>query len=122
MMNLNTRPDRLIIKVVPGGNGETSLYEDEGDTEGYKEGAYTTTAFSHVGNSLTIQPRVGKFPGMPDARSYTVEFLSVDCPKAVAIDGHEVANDAWSYQKQTRVLTVHVPRTACQKKTVVTIK
>ena len=122
MMNLNKRPDRLILKVVPGGNGLTSLYEDEGDTEGYKQGAYTTTAISHEGNSLTIHPREGKFPGMPDSRSYTVEFLSVNRPNTVMIDGRQVENGAWSYQEKTRVLTVNVPRTSCQKQTVVTIK
>ena len=122
MMNLNQRPDRLILKVVPGGNGQTSLYEDEGDTEGYKMGAYTTTAISHEGNSLTIHSRVGQFPGMPDARSYTVEFLSVNRPNTVMVDGRQVDNDTWNYQEKTKVLTVNVPSTSCQKKTVVTIK
>lgn len=122
VMNLNTRPDRLILKVVPGGNGQTSLYEDEGDTEGYKQGAYTTTAISHEGNTLTIHPREGKFPGMPESRSYTVEFLSVDRPNSVSIDGRQVDKTNWNYQDDSRVLTVNVPRTSCQKKILVTIK
>ncbi len=122
VMNLNTRPDRLILKVVPGGNGNTSLYEDEGDTEGYKHGAYTTTAISHEGNTLTIHPRVGKFPGMPEARSYTVEFLSVNRPSSVVVDGSQVDNSSWEYQENSRVLTVNIPRTSCQKKIMVTIK
>jgi hypothetical protein len=121
-MNLNTRPDRLILKVVPGGNGNTSLYEDEGDTEEYKHGAYTTTAISHEGNTLTIHPRVGKFPGMPEARSYTVEFLSVNRPSSVVVDGSQVDNSSWEYQENSRVLTVNIPRTSCQKKIMVTIK
>ena len=122
MMNLNTRPDRLILKVVPGGNGQTKLYEDEGDTEGYKQGAYTTTTISHEGNTLTILPREGKFAGMPESRSYTVEFLAVNCPNAVVINGSLVAESEWKYDAQRRLLTVNVARTACDKKTVVTIK
>ena len=122
MMNLNTRPDRLILKVVPGGNGRTSLYEDEGDTEGYKQGAYTTTTISHDGNTLTILPREGKFAGMPESRSYTVEFLAVNRPNAVVINGSLVAESEWKYDAQRRLLTVNVARTACDKKTVVTIK
>ena len=122
MMNLNTRPDRLILKVVPGGNGRTLLYEDEGDTEGYKQGAYTTTTISHDGNTLTILPREGKFAGMPESRSYTVEFLAVNCPNAVVINGSLVAESEWKYDAQRRLLTVNVARTACDKKTVVTIK
>ena len=122
VMNLNTRPDRLILKVVPGGNGQTKLYEDEGDTEGYKQGAYTTTTISHEGNTLTILPREGKFAGMPESRSYTVEFLAVNRPKAVVIDGRQLTDGSWNYDQQRRLLTVNVARTACDKKTVVTIK
>ena len=122
MMNLNTRPDRLILKVVPGGNGQTKLYEDEGDTEGYKQGAYTTTTISHEGNTLTILPREGKFAGMPESRSYTVEFLAVNRPKAVVIDGRQLTDGSWNYDQQRRLLTVNVARTSCDKKTVVTIK
>ncbi len=122
MMNLNTRPDRLILKVVPGGNGQTKLYEDEGDTEGYKQGAYTTTTISHEGNTLTILPREGKFAGMPESRSYTVEFLAVNRPKTVVIDGRQLTDGSWNYDQQRRLLTVNVARTACDKKTVVTIK
>ena len=122
MMNLSTRPDRLILKVVPGGNGQTSLYEDEGDTEGYKQGAYTTTTISHEGNTLTILPREGKFAGMPESRSYTVEFLAVNRPKVVVIDGRQLTDGSWNYDQQRRLLTVNVARTACDKKTVVTIK
>ena len=122
MMNLSTRPDRLILKVVPGGNGRTLLYEDEGDTEGYKQGAYTTTTISHDGNTLTILPREGKFAGMPESRSYTVEFLAVNRPNAVVLNGSLVAESEWKYDAQRRLLTVNVARTACDKKTVVTIK
>ena len=122
MMNLSTRPDRLILKVVPGGNGQTKLYEDEGDTEGYKQGAYTTTTISHEGNTLTILPREGKFAGMPESRSYTVEFLAVNRPKVVVIDGRQLTDGSWNYDQQRRLLTVNVARTACDKKTVVTIK
>lgn len=122
MMNLNTRPDRLILKVVPGGNGQTKLYEDEGDTEGYKQGAYTTTTISHEGNTLTILPREGKFAGMPESRSYTVEFLVVNRPNAVVINGSLVAESEWKYDAQRRLLTVNVARTSCDKKTVVSIK
>ena len=122
MMNLSTRPDRLILKVVPGGNGQTSLYEDEGDTEGYKQGAYTTTTISHEGNTLTILPREGKFAGMPESRSYTVEFLAVNRPSTVVINGSQVAESEWKYDAQRRLLTVNVTHTSCDKRTVITIK
>ncbi len=121
MLNLNTRPDRLIVKVVPGGDGSCQLYEDEGDTEGYKQGAFTTTRFSHQGSQLTIEPRQGRFEGMPQQRAYTVEFLGTDKPKGVSVNGQAQANGTWNYNEQTRVTTVYVPITACDKKVTVRI-
>ena len=116
MLNLNTRPDRLIIKVVPGADGQTSLYEDEGDTEAYKNGEYTTTVMRHTtANSLTIEPRKGSFKGMPSERAYTVEFLGSDRPQSVAINGNKCSNGVWNYDEQCRVVSVYVPITACSK-------
>jgi len=122
MMNLNTRPDRLIVKVVPGGNASSSLYEDEGDTEGYKKGAFTTTSFRHNDDQLTIEPRVGSFPGMPESRAYTVEFLDSDRPSAVYINGKKAANGVWNYNSETEVTTVYVPVTPCNQKVTVKIE
>ena len=115
MMNLNTRPDRLIIKVVPGSDGMTSLYEDEGDTEAYKDGEFTTTTMRHQGNALTIEPRQGSFKGMSEARAYTVEFIGTDRPQAVSINGTKCSNGVWNYDAQSRQVTVYVPITACSE-------
>ena len=115
MMNLNTRPDRLILKVVPGSNGQASLYEDEGDTEGYKTGAYTTVRMKNEDGQLTIEPRVGSFPGMPSSRAYTVEFLSTKRPASVLINGEKQGNGVWNYNQQTKTTTVYVPNTPCNQ-------
>ena len=121
MMNLNTRPDRLILKIVPGADGGTSLYEDEGDTEGYKDGAYTTTQINHQGNTVTIMPRKGSFPGMPEQRAYTLEFLAQSQPVSVSVNGQRQVNGTWNYDQQTKIVTVYVPATACDKKIEVTL-
>jgi alpha-glucosidase (family GH31 glycosyl hydrolase) len=122
VMNLNKRPERLILKVVPGADGETSLYEDENDTEGYKQGAYTTTRISHQGSQLIIHPREGRFPGMPGSRSYTVEFLAQQRPSAVLVNGQSVAADSWSYDQKRRVVTVNISRTSCQQEISIKLK
>ncbi len=121
MMNLNTRPDRLILKVVPGADGQTSLYEDEGDTEAYKDGQFTTTAMKHQGNTLTIEPRQGSFKGMPAERAYTVEFIGTNCPKSVAIDGKQCGNGVWNYDEQRHLVTVYVPITSCDKQITISL-
>ena len=116
MLNLNTRPDRLILKVVPGGDGSATLYEDEGDTQGYQHGVFTTTRLNHEGQSLVIEPRQGQFPGMLQERAYTVEFLSVDRPKGVSINGKKLENGAWGYNERSRMVTVYVPATPCEQR------
>lgn len=122
LMNLNTRPERLILKVVPGGNGNTVLYEDEGDTQDYQKGVFTTTRIVHDQNTLTIEPRKGKFPGMLKERAYTVEYLAVDRPHTVTVNGVRQPNGVWSYDEQTRKVTVYVPLTSCDKQIAVTLK
>ena len=114
MMNLNERPDRLILKVVPGGDGETTLYEDDGDSEGYKQGQFTTTQIIHQGSELTICPREGSFSGMPSQRAYTVEFLAVDRPASITINAQPIGSGAWLYDEASRMLTVFVPATPYQ--------
>jgi len=121
MLNLNTRPDRLILKVVPGGNGTTSLYEDEGDTQDYQKGVFTTTRFRHVQKTLVIEPREGQFPGMLKSRAYTVEFLATDRPQSVSINGKKQFNGVWGYNEKTKTVTVYVPATPCDQQIEVSI-
>ena len=122
LLNLNTRPDRLIVKVVPGGDGSTTLYEDEGDTEGYRDGAFTRTTLRHEGRTLVIEPRTGSFPGMPTERAYTVEFLATDRPSGVTVDGRPQSNGTWTYDESTRLVTVFLPSTPCSKSINVTLQ
>ncbi len=120
MLNLNTRPGRVILKVVPGAKGSATFYEDEGDTEGYKKGAYTTTELRNDGDMLTICSRSGNFPGMPEKRAYTIEFLATDMPSAVSMNGQTMSNGCWNYNSQSRKVTVFVPATDCSKE--ITVK
>ena len=116
MLNLNTRPDRLILKVVPGNDGATSLYEDDGDSEGYKTGEYSMVKIVHHGNSICIMPREGSFPGMPAERAYTVEFLAVQQPASVSVNGATLSNGSWNYDAQQKKVNVYVPSMPCDKK------
>jgi len=122
MLNLNERPDRLILKVVPGADGCTNHYEDEGDTEAYKQGEFTTTAMRHSGNTLTIEPRQGRFAGMPTQRAYTVQFLAVDSPAKVMVNGVQQASGTWHYDEAMRMVTVYVPITPCDQQVSVTVE
>ena len=125
--NLKSRPDELILMVAPTSHPSpvtSSLYEDEGDTQAYIDGAYTMTSLSCSSSGddhqLIIGPAEGTFVGQPTERSYQVVFLGVTkAPKCVAINGQ--LTDNWNYDEQTGNVTVNVAVTPASEQTVVTI-
>ena len=76
--------DDLEIRVYTGADGSFTLYEDEGDSYRYEQGACSTIEFRLQGRTLTIGERSGSFPGMlqrrrfrivtPDGRCTQVEY------------------------------------------------
>ena len=70
----------------------------------------------HHGNSICIMPREGSFPGMPAERAYTVEFLAVQQPASVSVNGATLSNGSWNYDAQQKKVNVYVPSMPCDKK------
>ncbi|MCR5077997.1 MAG: glycoside hydrolase family 31 protein [Prevotella sp.] len=126
VFNLKSRPETLVLKVVPGKDGKMAYYEDNGDDEGYKNNEYTTTDLIQTrtddGVTLKIMPRVGAFAGMPELRSYQAEFLCEDKPAQVVVNGTVLAADGWSYNAATRTVTVVLSKVGFEKMNVITLK
>ena len=69
----NEKPwDDLEIRVYPGADGRFTLYEDEGDSYRYEQGACSTIEFTLRGRTLTVGARSGSFPGMLQQRRFRV--------------------------------------------------
>ncbi len=64
--------DDLEIRVYPGADGRFVLYEDEGDSYRYEQGACSTIEFTLRGRTLTVGARNGSFPGMLQQRRFRV--------------------------------------------------
>lgn len=121
--NLKRRPENLILKFIPGADGEAKFYEDENDTEGYRSDKYTFTRMTQsiMGNrrTLTVYPAEGSFPGMPESRSYTIELPYSTCPASVTVNGTVYPQEAsgsegtWNYDATEKTTTIHIPRTTC---------
>lgn len=124
--SVTTKASTLILKVVPGDNGTYSLYEDEGDTELYKEGVFSRTEFSQTRNAqsvvLNIGARVGVYPGMLDERAYRIEFLGCEKPEKVIINGFDAPSETWSFDNKTRTVIVNVPTTSCDAATSIELR
>ena len=79
--------DPIELRVYTGADGSFTLYEDENDTYNYEKGAYATIPFAwdDAAKTLTIGARAGKFPGMLEARTLRIVFVS---------EGHGTGIDA----------------------------
>jgi len=64
----------LEIRVYPGADAAFRLYEDEGDSYNYENGAYSIIPFDwdNSSHTLTVGQRSGNFPGMIPQRTFTV--------------------------------------------------
>lgn len=117
--NVTERPDGLIINVVAGANGESSIYEDNGNNSDYADN-YATTRLTGMSNAdaheFVISPRrtVGEVSGLKDARSYTFNIYNCNAPESVTVSGNIINADAYKYNPATRTLVVSVPETDCR--------
>jgi alpha-D-xyloside xylohydrolase len=66
--------DPIELRIYRGADGDFALYEDEGDTYNYENGAYATIAlhWDDAKQVLTISDRKGQFPGMLGSRTLRV--------------------------------------------------
>ena len=66
--------DNLELRVYPGDDATFTLYEDEGDNYNYEQGQYTTIEMQWNDRTrmLTIGERKGQYPGMLNARKFTL--------------------------------------------------
>ncbi|WP_297070127.1 glycoside hydrolase family 31 protein [uncultured Duncaniella sp.] len=116
--NVTERPDGLIINVVAGADGESSIYEDDGNNSDYADN-YATTKLTGMSNAdaheFVISPRrtVGEVSGLKDARSYTFNIYNCNAPESVTVSGNIITADAYKYNPATRTLVVSVPETDC---------
>jgi alpha-glucosidase (family GH31 glycosyl hydrolase) len=66
------------IRVYPGANGEFTLYEDENNGLGYKNGNFSKIRFSYTekDKTLEIDAIEGIYPGMPTERQFNVVLVT----------------------------------------------
>jgi alpha-D-xyloside xylohydrolase len=88
--------DDLEIRVYPGADGNFVLFEDENDNYNYERGLYSTIQFTwkNSNNTLTISDRKGSYPGMLEARKFSVHIVNAEKSgnqdKIVNYDGKKI--------------------------------
>ena len=98
LRDLATPPDCLILQVFPGEEGCTSLYDDDGTSQGYRRGEFART---HVTSRragqvqrVHVDAMRGHYRGRPTTRSYVVELLDAGIPESVEVNGEPLPYSA----------------------------
>jgi alpha-glucosidase len=112
MLHTGEKPvDPLVLIFEPGANGSTRVYDDAGNTLGYKKNEFTWTEVRQTrsGNSVKIEimPASGSYPGMPKQRAYEVHLADSWPPQSVTVNGKPTT---WTYCGDYTFATISTPR------------
>ena len=120
--DLKSEAGELQLWVVPGADeGQFRLYEDQGDSEAYRQGQYATTLIRQQRADgyvcLMVEGRQGAYEGMPQSRRLTARFFLQAKPTQVLVDGQTCTT--WQYDEPLRQLTVSLPERNCDAPTLI---
>lgn len=131
--SLQEKSNVLKLFVAPGdGNSTTSVYEDDGESQAYKE-EFATTAVSKEADAshvkVTVAARKGTYNGIDNSRRLQFVFAGVFAPEKVLVNGKEVAYSrfaghdyetcgktaVWGYNGADLSATVYLPETSADE-------
>ena len=113
--------DPLILTIFSGGASSTRLYEDAGNSLGYKHGEAAWTPITTETPDPTtflvhVHPAEGSYAGMPGARGYEVRLFESWPPEAVTCNGRAIAYNAdsnaaegWRYDGESLTTIIRLP-------------
>ena len=128
LLNDTGNPEKLRILVGGGASGSYKLYEDDGITMNFTDGASVETEISvaydyeSCTTSFTIAPAAGDLSLIPDKRSYEVIFFGVKTSGIRAVLGNEEKEIAVDFTFDGTRTTVTVPKTSVSEKVLITLK
>jgi hypothetical protein len=128
MRHTGERPiDPLILAIYPGASGNTRVYEDAGDTLGYKTGEFAWTAVRHSETDadtkkITIEPVEGRYPGMPDHRSYEIRLVGDWPSDSVAVNGKVLPASSIQYDGNRTTSIITTPEFSVQERVEVVVR
>lgn len=130
--NLQENTNNLVLRIFPGGDYTTKLYEDDGNNDDYKKSAFTFTTIQSkrkIDNSLeiTLFPRQGSFPGMIEKRNVEFQLYGSVMPDSITLNGIKLTYDAtksnntWNYSGQDNTVHILSTETNCNEMTKVLV-
>jgi alpha-glucosidase len=115
----------LILTVYPGEAGSTRVYEDAGNTLGYKTNEFTRTAvrFTRQNSTMkiTIEPVQGSYPGMLLRRGYQVRLVGSWPANTVNVNGKALPGSAIQYDGNQTTAIVTLPEFDVHQRVEITV-
>lgn len=118
-------PEELTVRVYGGCSGAYTLYEDDNETENYRDGkacCFTDMQLDWEQGRFTINRADGMTNLLPESRTYTVEMhgIKMSVPR-VYIEGKET-EVVWDYSKEKGCMKVSIPKTRTNQKLEITFE
>ncbi len=90
---------------------EFEFYEDDGVSFQYRAGRFAVTRITGAASvegelRLTIQPPEGDLNMIPDMRSWQINILLKNAPRAILLDGLTLPASEWCFDRQTGRLSI----------------
>jgi len=128
MQHTGEKPvDPLILSVFAQAPGSTRVYEDQGNSLGYKKDECAWTEIRHSRQpdgrlKIDILPIRGSYPGMLNARSYQIRLVGSWPPSSVLCNGKPISfardgtSPGWSYEGNKVTAIISTPRFGIRQK------
>ncbi len=95
--------DPITLHVYTGADGSFSLYEDDGVSRQYLNGAFARIPmrYDERMRTLTIGAREGSYPGMVQSRTFNIRWMGPNRPRALDFDARPDATVTYTGTQQT---------------------
>ncbi|MEX2088798.1 MAG: DUF5110 domain-containing protein, partial [Bacteroidota bacterium] len=113
----------LVLTIIPGDSGSTTLYEDDGISLGYQKSEFARTRVSHRKgidrkHRIEIFPAEGAFEGMLMKRAYQLVLPGILPPQQITCNDKLLD---WEYDGSTLTVTATTPELPTNTRVVLTI-
>ena len=105
----------LIVRCFPGDSGASSLYEDDGQSNGYMKSECSTTALNYQRHDNLVSVRIGsaqgRYAGQPLERIYRIELPSTTQAINASVNGKPVVVEYDNAHAMNIITTPPIPLT-----------
>jgi alpha-glucosidase (family GH31 glycosyl hydrolase) len=102
--------DTLFCRIYPGGEASFTLFEDDGESYEYENGAYSKTDiqtnYKQKTLSITVSASKGSYEGMLESRHWVFDIRLIRSFDEIKINGELLQESAYSFESQNDRLLI----------------